>query len=341
MTHAGAGRNANLDGLRLIAAGAIVLHHTAGMALGAYPGEVTPPLLSAIAYAGLFFFFGVSGYLHGSLGTRGWHWVARRMARLGIPYAFWSAFSLLWAHWGSIMRGEPLRGVLFAAISPLIAEPARVIFFAGAADILWTLPALFYTAVLAEIVVKSTRLRRLSIGLAFAALVATSFLLGTEVMPANSYVYFVLAARFVLMYLLGMEVRSWAAPHITRTPAYFGALGVSIIISGLIGVGLFPALGNGFVVQQCAWIAVALLLLIGSAAGVDVFKASAFARGGRLMLGVYVTHMIFLNEFASRVGLGTLPSGVWVLLAWTVAFGFSVGATALLSSNRYTRPVVV
>ncbi len=276
----------------------------------------------------LFFFFAVSGYLHGAVGGRGAAWRWRRFTRLAVPYALWSVVYLAVGQ-RALLHG----GALY------LPKPLMVIFFAGAHGILWFLPMLLACALLTDILVRSARSRMIAILVCIVAIVAL-YVVGTTSIP-TSMLNFALAPRYLLAYLGGMEVRA-RAPLAWRRSVVMG-----IAIVSIVAVGVLRVTGGGFPVPVSAtletalWIIGALTVLLGAASGMHWFGAARLAWGREYFLGIYVTHVLWLGAFFTVVPPDRWPPAIWILACWAFCFTGAPLTTFALRSFRLTRPMVV
>ncbi|HET6350774.1 MAG TPA: acyltransferase [Coriobacteriia bacterium] len=316
-------RNSAIDGLRFIAAICIVLLHTAGIALEATDNPILR-VTTSVTYVALFVFFAVSGYLHGSTGGRGRAWLGRRAVRLGVPYACWSAVFLGWT-W---VRG--------AAIPPIL----KVIFFAGAHEVLWSLPMLIVCAVIVEMLVRTDRAR-------------VVFLLVCCIVAAASAVYsealwvrlaevrqFALGTRWVLVYCLGMQVRSMRRPQ----TFVHNIAGFAVVVAVLGWLGLqsdadYPVRLYRLL-PTALFTAAAVLILLAAHSGRGPSALARFQWGGRYLIGIYASHYLWLEIFATFVPVGNTAPLVWATLAWAFASSMALGTSYALSRGRYTKALV-
>lgn len=318
-----------LDGMKFVAAAAIVLHHAAAFAWTGGPGIAA--FLWGASYPALFFFFMVSGYFHGPLGDRGGRWLGRRAVRLGIPYAVWSLVYLVASGTAKILVTQP----------SLLLRPytVRLVLFAGAAEVLWSLPVLMLCAAMAELLVGSSRSRRVLIVLSALGVLATYlFVIPRFGLPTTSLRQFVQVARWALAYLLGMELRA-TPPGRTRIPgsaalAFTGVLTAGVV-SGLVVQA--PAAQAGLVLIDCA---VALLAIRSAQSGENWLRVSTLSWGGSYLLGVYVSHYLWIELLARAMPPSSWPVGMWIAASWAGALLLSLATTKLLLTTSFTRPTV-
>lgn len=318
-------RNETLDGLKYVAAALIVLHHVSAAAQGSRLGQ----FLYYSAVTSLFFFFAVSGYLHGPLGVRGAEWRLKRVLRLGVPYLAWSAFFLLWGQ----------RAVLHGG-APFVPNPLKVIFFAGADGILWFLPVLLVCALLADTVVRNTLSRRVAI----AACVAVTLWLywsGVAAAAPPAWQNFVLSPRYLLVYLAGMEMRASApqrvVPSLVMAVAAVAVIGVGMV---RVEIGHFSD-AMASTMATLLWDVGALAVLLGAVRGMRWFGAARLAWGRDYLIGVYLSHVVWLVVFVSVLPPSAMDLVLWIPLAWVTVFGAASATTWALLSNRFTRPLVL
>lgn len=319
-------RNDTLDGLKYGAAAAIVLHHVAAIESGGRLGA----FVSASAATALFFFFAVSGYLHGGIGKRGVAWRLRRLRRLGIPYAFWSAVYLVWGQRSLLTGGRPF-----------LPNPLLVVFFAGANGILWFLPMLLACALLCDVVVSDSRSRRVAMGLC----VLVAFLLvwtGVVASVKNvTWADFVLAPAWLFTYLAGMEVRAASA---LPTPS-LGLAALAVV--AVVGVGVVRVLGGPVpspayeTVEIVLWSGGSILVLLGAASGIKWLGVAKLAWGRDYLIGIYLSHVMWLVLFIALVSPNSMNPALWIPVAWAFTFTGASLTTWVLKSIPLTRPVVI
>lgn len=318
-------RNPVLDGLKYAAAGAIVLHHTAAYARSY--GSVLGAFLVAVPVAALFFFFAVSGYFHGELGNRGWKWLRQRVVRLGVPYIVWSAFYMLWRN-RHMIHGAP----------PSLPKTWELIFFAGAHGILWSLAMLLYCAIVIELFVHTATQRRIALAIAVVGTLAVYWLVSPDVIATSSIQNFLLGPRWFIAYLGGMEIRA-IGPR--KTPGWFYE---ATVIASMLVVGVFrlenPLFSSPVImtVETALWVVGALLILQGATSGTKWFGVSRLAWGRDYLVGIYVSHVLFLEIIASSVPPTLKLYGApWIIAAWAFCMLMSTVTVAILRSNRVTR----
>lgn len=318
-------RNPVLDGLKYAAAGGIVLHHVAAYSRNS--GSLLGKFLVAVPVAALFLFFAISGYFHGEVGNRGFKWLGRRVLRLGAPYAIWSVFYLAWRNLPAL-KGGPI-------FAPKVWE---VVFFAGAHGILWSLAMLIYCAVVIELFVRNATQRRIALGISIAATLAIYWFARNDIIGASALQNFLYAPRWFVAYLGGMEIRA-AGPR--KTPAWFYT--VTVVASMLI-VGVFRLENPWFptpvilTVETALWVAGALLILQGAVSGNRWFGVERLAWGKDYLVGIYVSHVLWLEILAETVPPNHAMLGApWIIATWAFCMLMSTLTVAALRSNRITR----
>jgi fucose 4-O-acetylase-like acetyltransferase len=320
-------RDPTVDGLKFVAAGAIVMVHISMQPSGSHLAA----FVEQISYSALYFFFLVSGYFHGALGTRGPSWLRKRFVRLAVPYAVWSIVFLLWWNLYHIIKGWPL----------LIPDLPKVIFFAGAAEVLWSLPWLFACAALAEVFAKTPALRRTLLVAAALIQLAVWIWLPPRMIPNFPIRQYIEGGRWVAIYVLGMELRSWNA--VRGTARTWGlAAAVAALAAGSLAIpwGGQPTQLGPQIVMFCLNAVVAFSLLAGCRAGAHWFGVGRLAWGGDYLLGVYCSHALWLAILVRFVHARDMPVPVWLVFGWAVCFGLAVLVTRLLLSSRWTRLAV-
>ncbi|HET6351092.1 MAG TPA: acyltransferase [Coriobacteriia bacterium] len=318
-------RNLALDGLKYFAACSIVLHHVAartGTPLGNF-------LVSAMVWA-LVFFFAVAGYLHGATGTRGAAWLKKRFVRLAIPYAFFSLVYLFIQQPAALARGNLVLPNIY-----------RLVFFSGAHGIMWTLPVLFYCAVAAEVGARTPLWRRILLVVCVVLLCALDWSPRLQALTTTFGIQnFWYAPRWFAAYLAGMEFR--AAGRMKRPPVPIQLLvPLSILGAGALriyGAVLPPWLATS--ASTLMWATTVGVLLWGAAAEFSWWGADKLAWGGNFLIGIYLTHVIWLDLFQSKVPLTAMPDAAWIASAWLFCFVMATAATIALRSNRFTRMLV-
>jgi surface polysaccharide O-acyltransferase-like enzyme len=320
-------RNATLDGLKYVAAAMIVLHHVSDYEAAGRLGT----FLSTSAVTALFFFFALSGYLHGPVGGRGGAWRIERLKRLGIPYAVWSAVYLLWGERAALLHGT--------ALVPL-PNPFVLVFFAGAHGILWFLPMLLFCALASDLLIRDARSRRVAIALCAAVTLALIWSGMAAAVTDVTWHDFALASLWLLTYLGGMEVRAAKRlPKPSVRVAWVAA--VPILGAGLLSVEashFAPPLATTLVYAFLT--AGALALVLGAASGFEWFGVARFAWGRDYLIGIYLSHVIWLSTLARLVPPAALVPAVWIPLVWALSFAGASLTTWAFLSFRITRPIV-
>jgi surface polysaccharide O-acyltransferase-like enzyme len=314
-------RNRALDGAKTAAALGIVLLHVANVAQGSSPRLWYPGLLVQLSNGALFLFFVVAGYLHGPLGTRGRDWLVQRFGRLSIPYAFWSVVALGISTIAAIALGR----------QPPLPSVWKILFFAGAKDVLWSLPMLFYAAVVVELLVRSDAARRALIVCAAATMVIVFAVFPQSAWPVDTLRYYVLAPRWLMLYLLGMELRADRRVH--SLPA---GLFATAVAAGLAYVGVTTLLPSAAAMNPALALtlfstanAVVALGTVGLAVRCpDQTMLSRLAWGGPLLLGVYVTHYFWLEAWVIVSGQGVGHTAAWIVAGWIVCGSLAIATTA-------------
>lgn len=315
--------NATLDGMKYVAAVTIVLHHVAAhdsaSAVGAF--------FVASAATALFFFFAVSGHLHGEVGGRGKAWLRRRFKRLAIPYALWSAVYLIVGQRTLAGGGEPF-----------LPNPLLVIFFAGAHGILWFLPMLLACAVLTDLLVRGSRSRRIGIILCVVATIVV-YLIGTSGVSAGM-VNFVLAPRWLLVYLAGMEIRALAPRGSLAMPAAAVGIGamVAVGVARVVdGASLSAAASSA---ETLLWVAGSLAILLATVDGAQWWGVARLEWAETTSWGS-TSRMSSGWAFFTVIPADSWPPGLWILVCWLFCVAGASLTTFVLKSFRLTRPMVV
>lgn len=315
-------RNPVFDGLKLVAAASIVLLHVAG-SYPAHRGHFLSGFVTSATYGALFVFFGVSGYFHGSLGTRGGKWLNQRFERLAVPYAVWSGAYLIWNYYHAI---QPPKWV-------------NVLFFAGANELLWSLPMLFVSAALAELVARTQRQRTILL-VVLGLLSVASCLLIPATWYSSAARQFIWGIRWPFMYVLGMEIRArklqsagWVLPAVAL---------IAIPLSGVLGALDLTAYPLRLYTLKATVVYVigAAAALLAAHSGFRWFGVERLAWGGQFLLGIYVSHYLWLNWVLLVLPTSTMRMRVWVPVVWVGVFGAALATSWILRSIRSTRAFV-
>lgn len=320
-------RDPTIDGLKFVAAAAIVMVHVA------MQPRVTalPTFVEQVAYSALYFFFLVSGYFHGALGTRGPKWLGKRFVRLAVPYAVWSAVYITWWNIYHLAKGWP----------PYLPNPVRVIFFAGGTEVLWSLPWLFACALLAELFARTPATRRTLLAVAAIVQLAVWIFIPVWSLPHYGIRQYIEGARWVVLYVAGMELRALKSVP-GPTFAWVGIALVSSAAAGILAVvaGPQPTTLLPEIVMFFLNGSVAVSMLAGTRAGAKWFGVGRLGWGGDYLLGVYVSHSLCLSILLRFTSAGSMPVYLWLPFGWVVGLGAAVTITHLLLSSRWTRLAV-
>jgi fucose 4-O-acetylase-like acetyltransferase len=317
-------RDPIIDGLKFAAAGAIVMVHVAmhggSTALAAFAEQ--------ISYSALFFFFLVSGYFHGATGTRGPRWLSRRFVRLMVPYFVRSFVFVAWWNLYHVANDWPL----------YFPKPVRFIFFAGGAEVLWSLPWLFVCALIAETLARTTRARRVLIVSSLLIQLGVWVFVTPAHMPHYAIRQFINGGRWVFTYLLGMELRGMQT--VPGSPGTWGATAlVTAMTAGALATftGAQPTTFAPELAMFSLNATAALALLAGARTGTRWFGVGRLAWGGDYLLGVYVSHGLWVAMLVRVMPVASMPVGLWLAAAWAICLAVAVLVTKLLLSSRATR----
>lgn len=116
-------------------------------------------------------------------------------------------------------------------------------------------------------------------------------------------------------------------------------------LAALIGLAPWP---DSSAIATGVWLASSVLFFLASwvlvraaADGMDPFGASRLAWGGPLLLGIYVTHLGWLQVWhVASLQLG-VPAYAWIAIGTVVVSCASVATTMLLRRFRWLRWTVV
>jgi len=321
-------RDPVIDGLKFVAAGGIVMVH---VSMSARPGALRD-FTEQIVYSALYFFFLVAGYFHGATGTRGRKWLWQRFWRLGVPYVVWSVVYILWWEGFHLYSHQPL----------FIPNLTRTIFFAGANEVLWSLPWLFACAVLAEVFARTPTMRRALLVTSGVVQLAVWLLVPAAALPNYGIRQFIEGARWLFVYVAGMELR--AARAVPGRPSVW--IGTALGCSAAAGVvAMFTHAQPTVLVPEIVLFVlngvVAFAALAGARAGARWFGVGRLAWGGDYLLGIYCSHHLWLDILARIIPPHSLPALLWMPFAWTVCFGVGILVTGALLKSRFTRPAVI
>ena len=320
-------RDPVIDGLKFVAAGAIVMVHVAMQ-----PKHIGLPMfVEQVSYSALYFFFMVAGYFHGPLGTRGPRWLRQRFVRLAVPYFVWSFVFVAWWNVFHLVKGW----------APYFPDPVRFVFFAGAAEVLWSLPWLFACAALAELFARTPNMRRgLLVASALIQLGVWIFI-PSRALPNFAIRQYIEGGRWVFMYVAGMQLRE--IKRVPGSPALWTWTGVAAAtIAGSIAwkIAAQPTAPIPQIVMFCLNGTVALSLLAGARAGAKWFGVGSLAWGGDYLLGVYASHGLWLAILIRFISAQSMPVSLWLVFGWALCFGAAVLVTRILLASRWTRPAV-
>jgi hypothetical protein len=320
-------RDPTIDGLKLVAAAAIVMVHVSMQPAA----SALPRFFEQVSYSALYFFFLVAGYFHGARGTRGAAWLRQRFVRLAVPYYVWSLVFVAWWNLYHIAKGWDL----------WFPEWWKFLFFAGAAEVLWSLPWLFACALAAEMFARTDAGRRaLLVVMAVLQLAIWAFL-PQSMIPNFAIRQFINGARWIFIYAAGMEIR--AADRPLGTPTFWTAGGLVALVSAGLLATITGAQPTGFWQQIAMFLlngTVAVSLLAGARVNAKWFGARHLAWGGDYLLGVYCSHGLWLAILIRFVSADSMPVPVWLVFGWVVCFGAALLVTNGLLSTRWTRLAV-
>jgi peptidoglycan/LPS O-acetylase OafA/YrhL len=320
-------RDPVIDGLKFVAAGAIVMVHVAMQ-----PKHIGLPMfVEQVAYSALYFFFMVAGYFHGPLGTRGPKWLRQRFVRLAVPYFVWSFIFVAWWNVFHLAKGWPL----------YFPDPVRFVFFAGAAELLWSLPWLFVCAAATELFARTPTMRRGLLVVAALVQLGVWFFIPARRLPNYAIRQYIEGARWLVMYVVGMEFRE--LKRVPGSPKLWGSAAfIAALVAGLIAsrIAAQPTAPIPQIVMFVLNGSVALSLLAGARVGAKWFGVGSLSWGGDYLLGVYVSHGLWLAMLVRFVSATSMPVALWLVFGWAVCFAAAIGVTRLLLTWRWTRLAV-
>jgi surface polysaccharide O-acyltransferase-like enzyme len=276
------------------------------------------------------FFFVAAGYFQGSRLAGGSPnaraiWSKARIARLLPPYAFWT---VVYVGVG-VVRALCMGGQIprWNALS--------VIFLGGADPVLWFLPALLYSGLIA-----SAWHSRAIIPLALIA--DAVFLLADHPVTNNIFI-----SRFPLAVALtvyGYRLR----PTEKRSIGVSRGLAIALLVSaGCAGALLFSvhdltdvSVGLlNYLRLRLPWLAGAVFFRAALDSPLDAGPA-ALARLAPATLGAYLIHQLVLYGFEAMLDPLTLPGFVWVSAAFMTAAVVSFAAAQHLTRLNAARRLV-
>ena len=276
---------------RGLAALAVVLFHAGGSIFPA-PKYWHSDLFAQVfgwGYAGVFFFFALSGFIIAQVHvrdvgqrTRLRHYVGRRLARIYPVY--WLVLAGLVALGAAGIGAVPTAGVL--ASSVLLAGPDN---HATVVAVAWTLyhEIAFYAVFAAWIV--SVRLGQI-VTLAWLALIAATALFGASAVPAY------LAAPVNLVF--GLGVAAWRA---SRSPlptwlAVAGAAGFAAVAVDTVTTRLLPEVGRELAFGATAALTIAAMVARERRRALAVPRLLLAL--GAASYSIYLTHFPILSMLA-------------------------------------------
>jgi hypothetical protein len=194
-------------------------------------------------------------------------------------------------------------------------------------------------AIFADTLVRTPRHRRILIVVFGIATVATYLFVPTWLMTTSPLRQFVLGARWVFVYLLGMEARAFDAAKWGRVLPQVVAY-AAIIAAGVIGIRGVGGIRSALVLTAIDS-AIAIVLLLGARAGASWAGVARLGSSGGLLLGVYVSHYLWLELLMRLVPPTAINPTAWILVAWTLVFSAACATAWALGLSRWTRPAVV
>ena len=259
-------------------------------------------------------------------------WLRKRFTRLAVPYGVWSVVYLLFWEGYHLYSRQPL----------FVPNPVRTVFFAGADEVLWSLPWLFACAALAETFARTPFQRRALLAVGGGVQLAVWVLVPASALPNYGLRQFIEGGRWLFIYLAGMELR--AAENIRWRARTWVAIGAACL-AGAGTVAIFthaqPTTLVGQIVMALLCGGVAFSAMAGSRARATWFGAANLAWGGDYLLGIYVSHHLWLDILARAFpGHQSVSPVLWIPFAWAVCFGGAVLVTRALLSSPWTRTAV-
>lgn len=319
-TEAPASRDRGLDMLKVVALALVLVQHVTGELIwrGSTDWWVSP--LNAASWVAVPLFFAASGYLTGKSwirqGALSADWLARRVIRLAVPYAFWSSVYLVLGTVAASLRGS----------SHQPADLLSLVFWGGAFYTLWFLPALIHVTTAAWAIMYS-RVPLLPAAGAAAAISLAGIIGRVSLVPP----IVLRLAPLLAVYLASAWVGRREGARSSRS--LWLAAGVMLV--GMV-VASAPSPGAARLLAHVA--AVPLLLGFAGASG---RWGRLVAHAARVSLGFYVIHGGVLYVFATAVPAEQSPALPWFGAACVSVGVISLGAAWGLSQSRHLRPMVV
>lgn len=324
-------RETGIDATKVVAAALVLFQHVTGALASRALAPAALVFVNALSWSAVPIFFAASGALFGRRvagpGFDRREWAARRLRRILLPYAAWSAIYLVRAR---LLAGTDIK-----------VDWVGVIFRGGAFYTLWFLPVLVWVTVSTVLLARDRRsLARLA-GAA-ALLTVAGVALPREVV-----------ARVPELLALAL----WLAPNLAvfSASAWLGAGGelqvprrvlagaalACVLVSGSLAVVAashpwYPSLRAG----ALAFAEVVAVLVIALALGSRAPSRPAISRLAALAFGFYLVQGGVLETFIRHVRITALPPVEWMALALAVTGLISAAICGLLYSVRLLRWLV-
>lgn len=329
LEHTASQRVVSLDALKFLAAAAIVALHMGSKATAEQPSILAGQLITAAFRWAVPVFFVVAGYLHArkmpAIDSLAGIW--KRTRRLYGVYAVWTA---VYVAAGFITE----RSLPTSLLGLLLQGGGNVGYH------LWFLPVLAAASAAAAIL-GSKWVRTLVAALCVSLVIAR---LQGYVIPYDEVLGGAPLSHWFLLYLIGMLLPQTTCSEESSD----GLRRASLIAAAAVGSCLLAAYAyvtrSSPQAEQAEW-----LFIIGSLLAVALVVGSILIAHGwshrmmpvyRLSFGIYLIHYMMRALFGRVFPLGNGNVLGWAGIGFVIVFSMSLGAAALLYSNRSTRWLV-
>jgi surface polysaccharide O-acyltransferase-like enzyme len=324
-----------MDGMRVVAAGVVVLVHVTAMQVTRGAPDLIVRLLNGLSAWGVPFYLPVSGYLHGRSARAAAEpgaWRLARVRRIAIPYAFWSLAYMAFRVWVSLRNGTGMPHW----------NPLAVVLIGQANSSLWFLPAVLYAGLLLSLF-PSRRSATLIFMLALAGQVVLAVAGGH--IPYSAFVYrFPLAlASYSAGYMVGtgaiVPALRTGASRVVLASALAVVCGAAIAVLPLVhaSAGVIGALGQAATVGM--WV-VGWLVFVWAAQAGPRTPVARLAPASGVVLGVYASHTLVIMMLAEVIAPTSLAAALWVALVFPVTLVATFSLSAGMARVPALRPLV-